>query len=543
MNWTLGKKFGAIFGATALVAAVLIYVSISGAGTMGQHVRTLEAGSRNLQMEGDLKAELANLRTAQRGVIMYTSAGLADKVEQNKTEFEAGLNRVRDLMASIRSLLVVQQAVQDVDAIGPALDQYAAAFNQIVDQCQHKDTKGALATATQAGTYGNEMQARAADLVEIAKKVASEAAAQAADAQSRMLIAAWVVALATLVTLAISVLLVRGVSRLLRALAGEMSQGAEQVANAASQVSSSSQSLAQGSSEQAASLEETSASSEEINSMARKNSENSGSAAELVTHSQQKFVEANQSLGQMVLAMGEIKTSSDRISKIIKTIDEIAFQTNILALNAAVEAARAGEAGMGFAVVADEVRSLAQRCAQAARDTASLIEESIAKSNDGKVKVDQVAAAIKAITEQAGMVRTLVDEVNLGSQEQARGIEQIGKAITQMEQVTQGTAANAEESAAAAEELNAQSKALKDIVARLKAMVGGGDGGNGDLRRRRPSFTRHAGGTPPRAGESAASLSALRAAVAHQPDGHAAEPVLAGVRADKNAFPLEAEFR
>ena len=141
--------------------------------------------------------------------------------------------------------------------------------------------------------------------------------------------------------------------------------------------------------------------------------------------------------------------SSDKISKIIKTIDEIAFQTNILALNAAVEAARAGEAGMGFAVVADEVRNLAQRCAQAAKDTAGLIEESIAKSNDGKPKLDQVAKAIAAITEDSGKVKTLVDEVSLGSQEQARGLEQISKAIAQMEQVTQKTAASAEERSAA----------------------------------------------------------------------------------------------
>ena len=231
--------------------------------------------------------------------------------------------------------------------------------------------------------------------------------------------------------------MIHSVAKTLTRSVSELKEGAEQVASAASQVSSSSQSLAQGSSEQAASLEETSASSEEINSMARKNTENARSAADLVTQSQQKFVETNQSLQEMVAAMSEINTHSGKISKIIKVIDEIAFQTNILALNAAVEAARAGEAGMGFAVVADEVRNLAQRCAQAAKDTAALIEESIAKSNDGKRKVDQVAAAIREITDESIKIKTLVDEVNLGSQEQARGIEQIGKAITQMEQVTQ----------------------------------------------------------------------------------------------------------
>jgi methyl-accepting chemotaxis protein/methyl-accepting chemotaxis protein-1 (serine sensor receptor) len=138
-----------------------------------------------------------------------------------------------------------------------------------------------------------------------------------------------------------------------------------------------------------------------------------------------------------------------------------------------VEAARAGEAGLGFAVVADEVRNLAQRCAQAAKDTASLIEESIARSHDGKAKVDQVAGAILEITAESAKVKALVEAVNSGSQEQANGTEQIGSALTQMEQGTQNTAASAEQSAAAAEELLAQSESLKDVVSRLTSMVDG----------------------------------------------------------------------
>jgi methyl-accepting chemotaxis protein/methyl-accepting chemotaxis protein-1 (serine sensor receptor) len=267
--------------------------------------------------------------------------------------------------------------------------------------------------------------------------------------------------------------MVRNISRTLDRAVTEVSSGAAQVADAASQISSSSQALAQGASEQAASLEETSSSSEEINSMARKNTENTRSAAELAGRLKAAFADADRSLDGTVSAMQDLTGSSEKISHIIKVIDEIAFQTNILALNAAVEAARAGEAGMGFAVVADEVRNLAQRSAQAAKDTASLIEDSIVRSRDGKAKVDRVAAAIRAIAGDSHQIQVLVDEVNVASQEQSRGIEQVAKAVTQMENVTQRSAASAQQSASASTQLTAQAAALQDVVARLSQMVGG----------------------------------------------------------------------
>jgi methyl-accepting chemotaxis protein/methyl-accepting chemotaxis protein-1 (serine sensor receptor) len=242
-------------------------------------------------------------------------------------------------------------------------------------------------------------------------------------------------------------------------------------------VAGASQSLAQGASEQAASLEETSASSGQVNAMTRQNMEKAHAASGIAIASQEKLGATNLLLQQTVVAVEAINAQSGKIAKIIKVIDEIAFQTNILALNAAVEAARAGEAGMGFAVVADEVRSLAQRSAQAAKDTAVLIEESIGKAHEGKTKVSGMATAIQEITVDADQIRKIVEEVQRSSREQGSGFDQIGRAIVQMQQVTQNTAAHAEESAAAAEELHAQSGSLKEIVDRLTVLVGAGGRG------------------------------------------------------------------
>jgi methyl-accepting chemotaxis protein-like sensor len=253
----------------------------------------------------------------------------------------------------------------------------------------------------------------------------------------------------------------------LQATATEIRESAGQVVNLSRAVATSSQSLSQGATEQAASLEETSASMEEMASMTRRNAENAIAATQLVKDVAAQVTASNTALQEMVASMAAIKLSSNKVAKIIKTIDEIAFQTNILALNAAVEAARAGEAGMGFAVVADEVRNLAQRSAQAAKDTAGLIEESIARSQDGAGRVEQVATAIEAITKRVEQVKGMVEEVREASQQQTQGIDQVSQALAQMGRVTQTTAATAEESAAASEELNAQAEASIAVVAKL----------------------------------------------------------------------------
>ncbi len=268
-------------------------------------------------------------------------------------------------------------------------------------------------------------------------------------------------------------LMERQVSGPLRDVAQRLSEGADQVSSAARQVSTSGASIAQGASQQAASLQETSASSEEISSMARRSAEDCRQTAELVGASQAKVSTANRSLGELVTAMEAIRASSGKVSKIIKLIDEIAFKTNILALNAAVEAARAGDAGMGFAVVAEEVRNLARQCADAAKDSSEIVEESMRRSNDGKVKLDEVASSIEAVTQDSLKIKSLVDQVATASTEQTSGIAQIARSIQHMEKLTQSSAGTAQESATAAEELTSQSGVLQEIVLNLTTIVSG----------------------------------------------------------------------
>ena len=265
----------------------------------------------------------------------------------------------------------------------------------------------------------------------------------------------------------------RSLTRNLSRLSSQLSEAADQTAAAAAQVSSSSHSLAEGASSQAASLEETSASLEEMASMTQRNADNARVAKDLGGQTRQAAEVGAADMDEMTKAMAEIQAASSNISKILRTIDEIAFQTNILALNAAVEAARAGEAGMGFAVVADEVRNLAQRSAEAAKETAARIEDSIQKSNRGTQISGKVAVSLAEIVAKAREVDNLMAEIATASQEQSQGITQVNSAVSAMDRVTQANAASAEESASAAEELNAQSQNLQAVVSQLQQLVDG----------------------------------------------------------------------
>jgi methyl-accepting chemotaxis protein len=338
---------------------------------------------------------------------------------------------------------------------------------------------GLLLGAGAAGLYGmsvmkDHFDAALAPQSQKASLAAATAAGEAAFSTVRWLLGAIIAA--SLVAGTIVIHHVRDIAYHLRLVIGQLSAVAQQVVSTSGQIASASQTLSQGASQQAASLEESSASMEEMAATTRTNAENSAKAAAMMAETDECVRDAHRALDEMVASMAGIKESSAKVAKIIQTIDEIAFQTNILALNAAVEAARAGEAGMGFAVVADEVRSLAQRSAQAARDTAALIEESIARSQAGEQKVQIVTHSIATISTRAAAARTFVDAVSEATRQQSDGIVQVSQAIAEMERGTQCTAATAEESAAASEDLNAQVALSMQVASRLMRMVGNPDG-------------------------------------------------------------------
>jgi len=470
-NWTIKKRLIAGFGAVMTVAVALGAEALY----LTQQIQRASLVVTEDALPGIINVDRAMLASTVNNQLTINHVATTDLVRKAEIDEEMAENTKKnnEALKAYEASIVQPRDRELYAALAAPLDEMRRIREGVLDLSRAQKRDEALAS------FENELtpalRKYKASLQELVDYNVNNGQTYAAEINTAVANSMWMTAVGLLLVLGIGSgaawYVTATTNRSLTASLNELTIGSQQVVSASGQVASSAQALSQGATEQAASLEETSASMEEMASMTRQNSANAQQAATLMAEVDTQVRDSNQALADMVSSMAAIRESSQQVGKIIKTIDEIAFQTNILALNAAVEAARAGEAGMGFAVVADEVRSLAQRSAQAAKDTAALIEASITKADYGNVKVEQVSSAISGITESVTKVKSLVEEVSNASRQQTQGIDQVSQAISQMEKVTQTTAATAEESAAASEELNAQADASMGVVARLEALV------------------------------------------------------------------------
>jgi len=390
------------------------------------------------------------------------------------------------LIAKLKPLTRTQANLKQLDAVAAAAKGYQAAM---------ADLRTNWETRSQLDATRNELaDAILAAAQETSKAGIEHAGEIAHDTDTSMTVTTTMTLLGMIIAVVIgsflAMIITKAIAGPLSSAVNSLGASSEQVSAASSQIAESSQQMAEGASEQASSLEETSASLEEMAAMTKQNADNANEASRVVKEVKTSADDGSTAIDRMAEAVQKIKSSSDQTARILKTIDEIAFQTNLLALNAAVEAARAGDAGKGFAVVAEEVRALAMRSAEAAKQTETLIRESQENADSGVAVSEDVAGVLRSIVDGANRAALLVNEVSSASQEQAQGIEQLNAAVTQMDQVTQSNAANAEESAAAGEELSAQAHELANLVTMLGALVSGGGQAH-------PASTRKA--TPPAA--------------------------------------------
>jgi methyl-accepting chemotaxis protein len=471
--WTIKKRIAVGFSAVLLLIAAQAVASFFLIRTIKRETHAIATGSLpSLAIISQMKASIAEIQ------IKVLRAMLAPTAEQRQ-EFEAQTLAMRaeilKLFDEYERYVNGQESRALFETLKKNRDDYVAARTELFALLDAGKRDEAMAHNIAKVRPAYELYLTQAERV-LAYNIA-EARRSAGDvdrlADKTSATSITVATIALLGGIVFTAVIVIGISKILVRLATTLDEGAAQVASASGQVSAASQSLASGSSEQAASLEETSASLEEMSSMTKRNAESAANAKFLSDATKSAADTGAADMEGMRRAMDAIKASSDDIAKIIKTIDEIAFQTNILALNAAVEAARAGEAGMGFAVVAEEVRALAQRSAAAAKETAGKIEDSIAKSGHGVDISMKVAQSLGEIVDKARKVDALVGEIATASSEQSQGIGQVNAAISQMDKITQANASNAEESAAASEELNAQAISLREAVSQLRALIQG----------------------------------------------------------------------
>jgi methyl-accepting chemotaxis protein/methyl-accepting chemotaxis protein-1 (serine sensor receptor) len=470
----LRQKLLACCGALAIVAGAAIASLPWVAGRLSGELDQVASGpARKLDLLGQILLAGDTARISARNLLVYQFIDQPELVAAETAKYEGADKQIRTLLGELRGLLATAAEKALFDRMNTNLDAWASGTEKVNGMSLGNPAAAAVYAQQYTRQYAQAYDKAKIEMLELQRQ---QMRAAGVRMQSYRSWAAWAAMAGGLVALIVGSLVLTVIRRLdgsLRAVIRELSAGAREMGLATAQINSASQSVARITSEQAAGLEETAASAEEISAISRQNAANAATATSVVAAVNGRAREGDEAIRALTVSMDEIGASSERISKILRVIDEIAFQTNILALNAAVEAARAGESGLGFAVVADEVRNLAHRSAQAAKDTAALVEDSLAKSHGGRKCVGQVTVVFREISGSAEELRTLIENVDTGSKEQARGIAQVAGAVSKMDETLQATAASAQESAAAVVEMSSQAEAVEHVVAQLTTIVGG----------------------------------------------------------------------
>ena len=482
-SWTIGMRLVLGFGVILILLA-----GIGGVGYWNTH--RISEGIKMLQTDAALaghsawaRADVLGLRRFEKDIFLNIKSRetVMHYMENWQKEREHLLARLDD----VEKAATLEKDRNNVKTMRTELAAYETGFNKVFSLVQEGKIETPQAGNEAIGAYKDAIRG----LEKAAQEISAESAERMAGTGNDMgnLVGQTLFIMMVLIPVSIAsgavicFFAIRSITRPLRDAITGLSEGAAQVAAASGQVSSASQELAEGASEQAAAIDETASSLEEMASMTGQNADNAKQANQLMTGTTQTVSRASETMDKLTTSMGEISRASEETSKIIKTIDEIAFQTNLLALNAAVEAARAGEAGAGFAVVADEVRNLAMRAAEAAKNTSNLIEGTVKKVKEGSELVEKTDTKFREVALSVGKSGELVGEITAASQEQAQGIEQINKAVSEMDKVVQRNAANAEKAASASEEMNAQAYQVNEFVGALRSLVDGSEG-NGAVR-------------------------------------------------------------
>lgn len=481
----LGTKFISGFLVTALVTLLVGIVGISNTGTI--NAMLIDMFENNLVPIKDVAN--ANMQAIYHNRSLYdyiieTEKPEMDRISKEMDEHEHKFNELLEKYAKTSLTDPEKELLRQVNNKWPI---YRAVAKKVMAFSYAGDNQAAMvAMQGEASTSFQAVDDELSKIVDLNSELGKKADDDSHSiyfGMRRTLVA--IIFFSFILSLGAGIFLTRSITRPINRIIDSLNKGAEQVAAASTQISSASQALAGDASQQASALEETSSALEEMSTMTKLNADNAGTAHSLTRETNVVVGKSDAAMQELILSMAEISKASEATAKIIKTIDEIAFQTKLLALNAAVEAAQAGEVGAGFAVVADEVRNLAMRAADAARNTADLIEGTVKKVHDGANIVTRAKGAFAEVGTSAAKVSALVGEIASASGEQARGVEQINMAISELDKVVQKNVSNAEESAAASEEMNAQAEQMKIVVAELMALING----NGEQENNRSLFT------------------------------------------------------